>query len=99
MTDDELMAAIGNVRFRFWQCPVKGHRYRHDRDGKPLPTVEWDGDVAGCLAYACGRTSTDPVPRGECLCEGDTADGEECRGECCGRGQCSCTPDRGASRG
>lgn len=81
---------------RSWQCPVEGHRYRSDRDGVPLATVEWDGDVAGCLAYGCGRISTDRVPRGDCWCDGYT-DGQgttECTGQCCGPGQCSCTPDQ-----
>jgi hypothetical protein len=86
--------ALLDLPTRFWQCPVEGHRYRTDRDGFPLATVEWDGDVAGCLFRGCGRISTDPVPRGECWCDGDTPDGEECAGECCGIGECTCTPDR-----
>ena len=89
----DLDEAFANARVRFWQCPIEGHRYRTDRDGFPLATVEWDGDVAGCLARGCGRTSTDPVPRGECWCDGYSDGwGTECTGECCGIGQCSCTP-------
>jgi hypothetical protein len=76
--------ASGRVKLRFWTCPVKEHPW----DRFPgSPTVEWDGDVATCLWRGCWRRSDDPVPRGECLCE----DGD-CRGECCGAGQCSCTP-------
>lgn len=93
---DELMAALGDARIKFWRCPVEGHNFLTDRNGRPIATVEWDGDVAGCLAYGCGRTSTDPVPRGECWCDGATRDGEECTGQCCGPGQCSCSPEQRA---
>jgi hypothetical protein len=78
--------ASGKVRMRFWTCTVK-----HPWDRFPgRPTVEWDGDVAACLWYGCWRRSDDPVPRGECLCE----DGD-CRGECCGPDQCSCSDPQG----
>lgn len=100
LPDDALDALLDQpVRVRFWQCPVEGHRYRTDRDGFPVATVEWDGDVAGCLAHGCGRDSTDPVPRGECWCDGYRDGwGTECVGECCGVGQCSCTPEGGDAR-
>jgi hypothetical protein len=83
------LEAIGNARVRFWQCPVQGHRDRRDSKDWLVVEVEWVDGVATCLFPGCGRTSTDPVPRGECMCE--TYD--DCQGECCGPGQCSCTPD------
>ncbi|MDP4501034.1 hypothetical protein [Nonomuraea turcica] len=45
MTDDELMATLGNARIQFWTCPNPAHR-----------TVTWHGDVATC--DQCGLTST-----------------------------------------
>lgn len=45
-----------------WQCPVEGHRDRTGLVNYPLATVEWDGDVACCLATGCGRRSDDPIP-------------------------------------
>jgi hypothetical protein len=92
ISDDDLTAAFGGVRVRFWLCPVEEHRHPISPDGWPTPTVEWDGDVAYCLTYHCGRSSLDPVPRGECLCDGTrNAWGTECTGQCCGPGQCSCS--------
>lgn len=41
---DELEEAFKNVRFRFWTCINKAHRY-----------VTWNGDVASC--DTCGLTS------------------------------------------
>lgn len=80
-----------------WQCPVVGHHSRADHKGRPLPTVEWDGKVMTCLATGCGRRSDDPIPRRECMCEGCSDSwGTECTGECCGVGQCTCTPAVGA---
>lgn len=94
MSDDHklILEAIGNARIRFWACPVEGHSFRHNGDGSPLPTVEWDGDVAYCLARGCGRMSDDPG-RNECWCDGDYGD---CNGACRGPGQCSCSPDHPA---
>jgi len=67
-----------------WSCPVE-HPWR----GRPQdPTIEWDGDVATCLWRGCWRRSDDPVPRGECFCEGIS---DVCTGQCCGPGQCSCS--------
>lgn len=80
---DELLAAIGELRFRIWFCPV-----RHPWPDEPTQTIEWDGDVATCLWRGCWRRSDDPMPRGECLCEGIS---DECTGQCCGPGQCSCS--------
>jgi hypothetical protein len=66
-----------------WKCPVDGHQGVEQVAGEML-----------CTAYACGRTSTDLVPRGSCICDGGTRDGEDCTGQCCGVSQCSCSPDR-----
>lgn len=67
MTDDELLAAFDGVRIKFWICPVDGHSdSRTDEDGRPVVTVEWDGDVAHCTMPGCGRTSeTQPDREGE----------------------------------
>lgn len=44
MSADDLEEAFKNVRFRFWTCLNKAHRY-----------VTWNGDVASC--DTCGLTS------------------------------------------
>lgn len=54
-----LMEGLGDVRVRFWACPVRAHRNRNDARGWPVVTVEWEGDVARCTAERCGRTSAD----------------------------------------
>lgn len=65
LTDDELMAAIGNAPIQFWMCPVRQHGDRTDASGRPVVTVEWQGDIARCTAPGCGRTSTpDPADPG-----------------------------------
>jgi hypothetical protein len=84
MADDN--DAFLNARVRFWLCPVKGHRNRQDRNGWPVVEVGWVADAAFCLFPGCGRTSLEPN-RAECTCEE-----YDCTGECCGAGQCSCTP-------
>lgn len=57
---DELLEALGDVRFQFWVCPVAGHSEGDWRTTALVPTVEWVGDVAHCLAPDCTRTSADP---------------------------------------
>lgn len=89
MTDDEFEAALEGVTFRIWFCPV-----RRWHPQTPGPTVEWVDEVAWCTYGPCGRSSTDPTPRRECVC--DTYD---CAGECCGPGNCTCTTDLGPDGG
>lgn len=57
LTDDELMAAIGDAPIRFWMCPVRPHGDRTGDSGWPVVTVEWRGGIARCTAPGCGRTS------------------------------------------
>lgn len=47
----ELAELIGDVRVRFWVCPVREHR---DRD---TVTVEWVDGIAHCTAPGCANTS------------------------------------------
>ncbi len=66
-----------------WTCPIPGHA--NARPG--LPDVEHFDDVTQCLFPGCLRNSESP-DRLWCSCEI-----YDCRGECCGIGGCSCTPD------
>lgn len=97
MTDDpaadleKLLGEIGDIPISFWFCPVEGHS-EGAWSSKLVQTVEWVDGVATCLYRGCWRRSDDPVPRGECLCDGSKPDGDDCWGECCGTGNCSCTP-------
>lgn len=47
----QLLEELGDVRVRFWTCPVREHR-----DRKTV-TVEWIEDVAYCTEETCGNTS------------------------------------------
>ena len=49
---DELIALLGNVRIRFWVCPIDEHRERRD-----AVTVEWVDGIAHCTAEGCTNTS------------------------------------------
>jgi hypothetical protein len=51
--------ATGATPIAFWLCPEPGHSDRSSPDGRPVVTVEWDGDVARCTAPDCGRTNQD----------------------------------------
>jgi hypothetical protein len=75
-----------NGRAQPWVCPVVGHTDGTARRSGPA-TIEVDGDVVRCLFPGCGRNSDEPDRR-ECCCETY----EPCAGECCGPGQCSCSP-------
>jgi hypothetical protein len=57
---DELLEALGDVRFQFWVCPIDGHSEGDWSATRPVTTVEWIGDVAHCRAPGCNRTSADP---------------------------------------
>ncbi|MFF0822373.1 hypothetical protein ACFYUR_18585 [Micromonospora haikouensis] len=57
LTFDEMLDALGGVRIRFWMCPIPGHSDRTGPDGRPVVTVEWDGDVARCTTPGCERTN------------------------------------------
>lgn len=56
-----------DIPIQFWVCPIPEHGDRHDENGKPLPTVEWVGDVARCLAPGCENTNrpTETPGKGE----------------------------------
>lgn len=89
--DREDWEAFLNTPIQIWFCPVEGHSDSStDLKGYPVQTVEWVDGVATCLYRGCGRDSTDPVPRLLCYCEE-----YDCTGQCCGIGECDCTPNRG----
>lgn len=74
--DTFLMTTIGDMRVRFWVCPIGEHRERSDDRGGPIVTVEWRGDIAYCTAPECGRTSADEAA-GD-LWTGSTEPAREC---------------------
>jgi hypothetical protein len=52
--------AFAGVRFKFWLCPVDGHSDSRTENGRPVVTVQWDGNVARCTFPGCGRTNQTP---------------------------------------
>lgn len=48
---------LRNARVRFWTCPVVEHDDRRDAAGRPVVTVQWEGDTARCTAPGCGQSS------------------------------------------
>ncbi|MER7331642.1 MULTISPECIES: hypothetical protein [unclassified Micromonospora] len=54
---DAALEALGSIRVKFWACPTPGHSDRKGEDGRPVVTVEWDGDVARCTAAGCTNTN------------------------------------------
>lgn len=87
------LALLRDIAFSVWTCPVEAHGSRTDANGRPVVTVEWDGNLAQCTAPGCLRTSED---ESGCNCEL-----YDCDGGCCGVGNCTCSPtdaDEGTSR-
>jgi hypothetical protein len=62
---EEFLAELGDAHVRFWVCPISGHSEGTWRTDRMTPTVEWNGNVARCLAPGCARTSkSGDEPRG-----------------------------------
>jgi hypothetical protein len=59
-----LRELLGNVRVRFWQCPIEEHHGPPYGSRQPIrATVEWDSEgVAHCLTPGCTFTSLTPPP-------------------------------------
>jgi len=64
----EIERALGNVRVRFWTCPVRGHSNSSTWPDGPAQTVEWRKGIAYCLKPGCWRTSADPKTSRTGLC-------------------------------
>ena len=52
---DWFRESVGNLRVRFWICPIAEHANR-----RGVTTVVWDGDIASCTVDGCDKRSDWP---------------------------------------